>query len=298
MAKKIKVAIDAGHGSNTAGKRTPSGYREHYINVKSAYYCEQYLEDRGVECVRIGWDDTNAKDDADVALSTRQKQIKNAECDASVSFHANAFKAIWNSANGVETLIHIISSRRGDSERLAKLVQAELVKGTKQTDRGVKKQSLAMCNCTAMGVDAAILAEIGFMTNKKEAELMMSDAFCKEQGEDVARGVLKYYKLEDKKVSSTTSKKPVTKKPSTKKRIVDPAQGFKKSYEKTYTVTSSDGLNIRYKASASNKEDIIVSIPKGKKVTCYGYYTKNGSTIWLLVQYGNYTGFVSKAYLK
>ena len=127
---------------------------------------------------------------------------------------------------------------------------------------------------------------------------MMSDAFCKEQGEDVARGVLKYYKLEDKKVSSTTTKKPVTKKPSTKKRIVDPAQGFKKSYEKTYTVTSSDGLNIRYKASASNKEDIIVSIPKGKKVTCYGYYTKNGSTIWLLVQYGNYTGFVSKAYLK
>lgn len=293
MAKKIRVAIDAGHGSNTAGKRTPSGYREHYINVMSAYYCEQYLEDRGVECVRIAWDDTNAKDDADVALSTRQKQIKAADCDASASFHANAFKAIWNSANGVETLIHITASRRGDSERLAKLVQAELVKGTKQTDRGVKKQSLAMCNCTAMGVDAAVLVEIGFMTNKREAELMMTDEFCKEQGEDVARGILKYYKLEDKKVSSATSEKP-----SVKKRIVDPAQGFKKTYAKTYTVKAEDGLNLRYVASSANKEDVIVTIPKGKKVTCYGYYTKKGSTIWLLVQYGNYTGFVSKAYLK
>ena len=294
MAKKIKVAIDAGHGSKTAGKRTPGGYREHYINVKSAYYCEQYLEDRGVECVRIGWDDTNSKDDADVALATRQKQIKAAECDASVSFHANAFKAVWNKANGVETLIHITASRRGDSERLAKLVQAELVKGTKQTDRDVKRQSLAMCNCTAMGVDAAVLVEIGFMTNKREAELMMSDAFCKEQGEDAARGILKYYKLEDKKVSSSTSKK----EPAKKKRIVDPAQGFKKSYAKTYTVKAEDGLNLRYVASAANDKDIIVNIPKGKKVTCYGYYTKNGSTIWLLVQYGNYTGFVSKAYLK
>lgn len=293
MAKKIRVAIDAGHGSNTAGKRTPSGYREHYINVKSAYYCEQYLEDRGVECVRIAWDDANAKDDADVSLSTRQKQIKNAECDASVSFHANAFKAIWNTAKGVETLIHITASRRGDSERLAKLVQAELVKGTKQTDRGVKKQSLAMCNCTAMGVDAAVLVEIGFMTNKREAELMMTDEFCKEQGEDVARGILKYYKMEDKIIAYTTSKKP-----SAKKRIVDPAQGFKKSYAKTYTVKAEDGLNLRYKASAASEKDIIMSIPKGKKVTCYGYYTKNGSTIWLLVQYGNYTGFVSKAYLK
>jgi len=35
-----KVAIDAGHGSNTAGKRTPDNHLEHWINVKSAYYCE------------------------------------------------------------------------------------------------------------------------------------------------------------------------------------------------------------------------------------------------------------------
>ena len=36
-----KIAIDAGHGSQTAGKRTPDGYREHWINVKTAYYLEQ-----------------------------------------------------------------------------------------------------------------------------------------------------------------------------------------------------------------------------------------------------------------
>lgn len=33
MSKKM-IAIDAGHGSNTAGKRTPDGYREHWINVE------------------------------------------------------------------------------------------------------------------------------------------------------------------------------------------------------------------------------------------------------------------------
>ena len=289
------VAIDAGHGSKTAGKRTPNGYREHYINVKTSYYEEQYLEERGLKCLRVGWDDTNAKDDSDVSLSNRQKKIKNANCRIVTSNHANAHGTgnKYTSANGVETLIHAVASKRGDSRALAKAIQKQIVKGTEQTDRGVKEQVLAMCNCTAMGCEAAALTEIGFMTNKMEADLMKTDAFCKEQGEDIARGVLAYLGVEDKKVSSTTNKKP-----STKKRIVDLAQGFKKTYDKTYTVNAEDGLNLRYVASAANKEDIIVKIPKGKKVTCYGYYTKNGSTTWLLVQYGNYTGFASKAYLK
>ena len=287
------AAIDAGHGSNTAGKRTPDGYREHYINVKTSFYEEQYLEERGLKCLRVGWDDTNAKDDSDVSLSARQKKIKDAKCRVVISNHGNAHGdgKKYTSAEGVETLIHATASKRGDSRALANAIQKQIIKGTVQKNRGVKEQVLAMCNCTAMGCEAAALTEIGFMTNKREADLMKTDAFCKEQGEDIARGVLAYLGVEDKKVSSD-------KKTSGKKRIVDPAQGFKESYAKTYTVTASDGLNLRYVASAANKEDIIVSIPKGKKVTCYGYYTKNGSTIWLLVQYGSYTGFVSKAYLK
>lgn len=290
------VAIDSGHGSNTAGKRTPYGYREHYINVMVSFYEEQYLEERGLKCLRVGWDDTNAKDDSDVSLSSRQKKIKNAKCRVVTSNHANAHGTgkKYTSANGAETLIHATASKRGDSKALAKAIQKQLIKGTEQTNRGVKEQVLAMCNCTAMGCEAASLMEIGFMTNKREADLMKTAAFCKEQGEDIARGVLAYLGVEDKKVSSSTSKK----EPAKKKRIVDPAQGFKRSYAKTYTVKAEDGLNLRYVASAANDKDIIVNIPKGKKVTCYGYYTKNGSTTWLLVQYGNYTGFVSKAYLK
>jgi len=114
-----KVAIDAGHGSNTAGKRTPDNHLEHWINVKSAYYCEQYLQKYGISTFRVGWDDTNATDDPDVALSTRQKQIKNEGCHYSISFHANAHQSVWNSANGVETLIHSNSAYIGDSFAMA-----------------------------------------------------------------------------------------------------------------------------------------------------------------------------------
>lgn len=191
----IKVAIDAGHGSNTAGKRTPDGYREHWINVMCAYSCEQYLKKYGIECVRIGWDDEIATDDPDVALSARQKAVKAAGCDYSISFHANAFRSGYNSANGVETLYHSNANVRGDSINLAQAVQRRMIQGTNQTDRKIKPQALSMCNCSAMGTKASVLTEVGFMTNEREADLMKTAAFCKEQGEDAAKGFLDYLKV-------------------------------------------------------------------------------------------------------
>lgn len=187
---KFKVAVDAGHGSNTAGKRTPDGYREHWINVCTASFCEQALIRCGIDVLRVAWDDNNAKDDEDVALSTRQKLIKANKCNVSVSFHANAYGNDWNNAQGVETLIS--DKAPGDSRTLANIVQSYLVQGTPQKNRGVKTQSLAMCNCTSLGVKAAILCEIGFMTNKAEADLMKTDRFCKEQAEEAAHGICDY----------------------------------------------------------------------------------------------------------
>lgn len=187
---KFKVAVDAGHGSNTAGKRTPDGWREHWINVCTASFCEQALRRCGIDVLRVAWDDNNAKDDEDVALSTRQKLIKANKCNVSVSFHANAYGNGWNDAQGVETLIS--DKAPGDSRALANIVQSYLIKGTPQKNRGVKTQSLAMCNCTSLGVKAAILCEIGFMTNKVEADLMKTDRFCKEQAEEVAHGICDY----------------------------------------------------------------------------------------------------------
>lgn len=204
------IAVDAGHGSNTAGKRTPDGYREHWINVRTAAYFVKVMNRCGVDTVKIGWDDENAKDDTDVKLIERQRQVKNSKAIISVSFHANAHGsgAAWTSGQGIETLIHSDKLKANDSLKLANLVQAELVKGTAQKNRGVKTMELAMCNCVAMKTKASILIEIGFMTNKHEANLMKTDKFCKECAEETAVGVCKYlgvkYIEEDDEVVSKT----------------------------------------------------------------------------------------------
>ena len=152
MAKKIKIAIDSGHGSNTSGKRHPDGYREHYSNTYTAFYLDQILRKNGFETLKVSWDDADVKDDADVALSTRQAQIKAANCDAVISIHANAHGSgsAYTSANGIETFYHSSNAYIKDSKKLAEAVQNQLIKGTKQTNRGVKRAALAMCNCRAI----------------------------------------------------------------------------------------------------------------------------------------------------
>lgn len=206
----LKIAIDAGHGTNTAGKRTPpfpkdvkinnnitvkkgEQFREHIANVGVAYFLEQELQRCGFKTVRTGWNDNNAYDDLDTPLADRQKAIKKAKCDYSISIHFNAFGDgnSFNSANGVGIYIH--DKYYGESEKMAKIVLDELLGGTKQKDRGVTPAALAMCNCSKMGTKAAILVELAFMTNLKEATTMMAnEKYWKESAIEICKGICEY----------------------------------------------------------------------------------------------------------
>ena len=77
---------------------------------------------------------------------------------------------------------------------------------------------------------------------------------------------------------------------------IEPAREFSTSVAKKYTVTAS-ALNMRRGAGMSKK--IIKTLPRDAKVTCYGYYTQQSGTIWLLVKdSAGDVGFCSKKYLK
>ena len=195
----IKVAIDAGHGSDTAGKRHPDGYREHWSDTYMAFYLNQILVKNGFETFKTSWDDDNPTDDEDVALATRQAQIKAFGADISVSIHANAYGdgASYNSAEGVSTHYHSNTSRVGDSVALATCIQNELIKNTTQKNRGIVAQELAMCNCVAMGTQASVLMETAFMTNSRESALLQSDEFCMECAREIAQGIFNYFEITD-----------------------------------------------------------------------------------------------------
>lgn len=204
-----KIAVDAGHGPNTAGKRTPallenldfdldgkidaykgSQIRENTANVGVGNYAAAALERCGFEVYKSGFGTT------DTALTTRQANIKAAGCDYSISIHFNASGdgTSFNSANGIEVFSHATASKAQNSLSLAKTMLANVAKGTAQKNRGVNsKHTFAMCNAAAMGTKGSILLECAFMTNWTEVKTMMaSTAYWKETGEEIAKGFCEY----------------------------------------------------------------------------------------------------------
>ena len=121
-------------------------------------------------------------------------------------------------------------------------------------------------------------------------------------GNDTIKAIKKFqkaYKLTVDGIAgqATMSKlKEVNKKKTDKSSEVkiDSAAYFNKKYAVDYKTTSD--LNLRVGAGTSKKK--ITTIPKGKTVECYGYYSKALGKVWLLVKYDKYTGFCSIGYLK
>ena len=208
----IRINVDAGHGSNTSGKRTPpmpvnvdfdgdgvadvkkgNIIKEHFANVKVAVLLAEELKRCGFAVTKTGFDDADAGDDTDVSISGRQKAVKDAACDYSVSIHFNAYGdgQSFNSAQGVSVYIH--SSYPKDSRKLADKVLKQLLMGTKQNNLGINSANLGVCNCKVMNTKAAILVETAFMTNQNEAVNMMGKKkFWEEAAVEIAKGVCDY----------------------------------------------------------------------------------------------------------
>lgn len=183
----MKIAIDDGHGMETAGKRTPafsdgSVMRENEFNRAVVSYLHDELIRNGFSVVLTSPEDT------DISLATRVQRANDAHADYFISVHANAFGNGWNDANGVESFVHALNDAKTTS--LARCVQHELVRETGLRDRGVKENpTLYVLRKTTM---PAVLCECGFMTNVIEAKLLKSDAYRKKCAVAICRGICSY----------------------------------------------------------------------------------------------------------
>lgn len=272
MAKK--VFISAGHGGKDPGA-VGNGLKEKDINLQIAMANGAELKRHGVSVVF-----SRTKDENDpVTQEVREANASGA--DLAISHHINS--ATSTKADGSETYYYTGDAK---GKRLAELCE-EATKALGQNSRGAKPtSSLWFIRGTKM---LAVLTESCFINNP--TDIKFADTVAEQQaiGKAYAKAILKYLGIEYKQTTEAATQKPVT---------VAYAKSFKKSLAGKYKVVSSDGvLNMR--TNAGVKHDLVIAVPAGKVVQCYGYYTdtESGAT-WLLVQYGKYKGFMSKAYLK
>lgn len=179
----MRVWVDAGHGGSDPGAIGPNGLQEKNITLAVARKLAIVLLDKGYE---VG---TTRHLDEFVSLSERCRRANACAADTFVSVHCNA--AAVPTANGVETFHHP-TSRKGI--QLAKLIQAELVAATGLRDRcapgGAKYANFQVLRDTAM---PAVLAELGFISNPTEEQLLASEDFQMTCAEAIVRGIDAYF---------------------------------------------------------------------------------------------------------
>ena len=155
---KFKLVLDAGHGYNTAGKRTPDNIREWYLNDRVCNFIEEKLRAyEGVEVYRT--DDITGV--TDIALAERVSRCNAINPDVMISIHHNATGSEWvEDTTGTEVYWHTYGTQ--EDKRLAEIVASKLSAHTGLRNRGVKQASFAVLGCNA----TAILCESGFMNSR------------------------------------------------------------------------------------------------------------------------------------
>ena len=194
------VVLDPGHGGAEPGAVSPAGLAEAGVNLAVSRHAQAALEEAGVATLltRTG--------DYEVTLATRSEIARAVDPKAFVSIHHNAEPDGPRDGPGAETYYQIGSA---DSKRLAGLVYEEIVKALSQykvawvadRDAGAKYRQGNNGDYYAMlrqpGKVVSVLAELAFISNPPEAELIARPDVQKVEGEAVARGIIRYLTTRD-----------------------------------------------------------------------------------------------------
>ncbi len=268
------LVLDAGHGYNTAGKRTIDGamgvVREWSMNDSVVRKIIDMLSDYDVKVYRT--DDTTGN--SDISLTQRVKRCNSYNPHLFVSIHHNA-----GGGTGTEVFWH--TKGTSEDKRVANILAPKLASMCGLRNRGVKQKQLGVLTCKA----TAILVEGGFMDHKGDYELITSDHGQKLYAKAVAEVIVEYLGLE-KKVTNPTAP------------IVTEPKSFKCGDYGAYVITTDD-LNIR--KERNHKSAIMGTIPKGTKVKVeyiLGVNNSKSEPFWgsVYTQYGN--GFINLKYTK
>ena len=191
------IALDNGHGIRTPGKRTPKWTD----GTKSIYTKNDFMHEwefnRGVvkrlkvELERNGFRVLEVSPtDIDTSIIRRTRAANLAKADIYVSVHANALGNVWNEkVNGIETL----TSGKGESLALGKILQKHMVWASGLRDRGLKDGSwLGVVKGTHM---PAVLVECGFMDNPAEAKMLNMSEYRQQMAVALCKGICEYYNV-------------------------------------------------------------------------------------------------------
>ena len=217
-----RVILDAGHGGKDAGAQAPLALVEKDITLDIEQRLQRLLRQNGFDVVVTRTDDTL------IPLRERAKLANTSQGDIFVSIHVNSLQSHITS-HGIETyylgptkdpqLTQLAAQengtsgysiadlrklldrvyadvRRDESHRLASAVQQQLFGNLKTIDPGlenwgVKRAPFIVLVATDM---PAVLAEVGCLSNPREAAMLQQAQYRQHIAEALFRGIHEYAK--------------------------------------------------------------------------------------------------------
>lgn len=186
MNKKI-IALDAGHGMKTAGKRCLKSIdlnetREWWLNDRIADRVQELLA--AYDCTALRVDDTTGA--KDISLSARVKTANVAKADIYISIHHNA--GIQGSSGGGTVVFYYAgAARQMQAYKLYNAITSRTGLVGNRSDKvvGNNQKSLYVIRNTAM---SAFLIENGFMDSKSDTPIILTQ----EHAERTAQGIVDF----------------------------------------------------------------------------------------------------------
>ncbi|HEX9501231.1 MAG TPA: N-acetylmuramoyl-L-alanine amidase [Thermoanaerobaculia bacterium] len=215
-----RVILDAGHGGKDAGASSASLVTEKEITLDIERRLRLLLERGGFEVV------ATRTDDRLIALRERARLANSSDGDIFVSIHVNSIRS-HTTSHGVETyylgptkdplLTQLAAEengtsgysiadlrklldrvyadvRRDESRRLASTLQAQLYGDLRSVDPGlenwgVKRAPFIVLVATEM---PAVLAEVGCLSNEREAAMLNEPQYRQQIAQALYRGIYEY----------------------------------------------------------------------------------------------------------
>jgi len=193
------IVLDPGHGGEDPGAVGINFVTEKDVVLVITKRLRSALVQSGVQ-VRL-----TREDDRYLSLGDRISLVRQWRADAFISIHLNS--SANHTAGGVETFVlpargfpSTSNGTNGDGDypgnrydaentRLAFFIQKGLLYQTQGEDRGLRRARYEVLRDAPC---PAILAECGFVTNRKEAKLLQQPAYCERVAQGLASGLLTY----------------------------------------------------------------------------------------------------------
>lgn len=170
------IVVDAGHGGTDPGAQR-AGIQEKELTLSIANALARRLSGLGAKIIMT------RSDDSTVSLEDRVKITNSSNADLFLSVHINALESTTH-IYGIETYY-----QTEQSKPLAEKIHEQLVSMLGVPDRFVRKARFYVINHTEV---PAILAEVGYISNKAEREKLISSDYQTKIGDAISEGVVLY----------------------------------------------------------------------------------------------------------